>query len=272
MGPKKFETWILCLGLVIKQVYRLSYRRTMKFLDEYYHIYLHWTTLQKAAKRLPKPLWESLLSATITVSSIALAALDGTGFSRTSPSHYYLKRIDRADPIGRPVQMISMIDVEQRKFVATNAYAKPYHEAPKVPTIYKKCSVGVDILLMDKAFDAEWLHQWLKVHGTFSVAPVRKGCRRGRHRKLMRDCMDWCLYWQRNIVECLFSALKRLFGTSLCSKHIKTQTAELFCRLIAYNVGKAYRDFLQSRFLKIDSKHIKTCNLGKKACNPGTHN
>ena len=65
MGSKKFRTWILCLGLIVKQVYQLSYRRAAKFLDEFYGIKLHWTTLQKAAKRLPKSLWQSLLAATI---------------------------------------------------------------------------------------------------------------------------------------------------------------------------------------------------------------
>jgi len=40
MGPKKFETWILCLGLIVKQVYRLSYRRVMSFLDEFFKINL----------------------------------------------------------------------------------------------------------------------------------------------------------------------------------------------------------------------------------------
>ena len=90
---------------------------------------------------------------------------------------------------------------------------------------------------MDKAFDAEWLHQWLEEHRTFGLAPVRKNCRRGKHRKIIRDCMDWCLYWQRNIVECLFSALKRLFGDTIKSHKMPMINAELFCRLIAYNLG-----------------------------------
>lgn len=114
MGPKKFKTRVLCLGLVIKQVYQLSYRRAVCFLEEYYHISLHWSTLQKAAKRLPKHLWQSLLAATITVDAVPLAAADGTGFSRSGPSHYYLKRIDREGPTGRPVQAITMIDVEKK--------------------------------------------------------------------------------------------------------------------------------------------------------------
>jgi transposase len=237
MGPKKFQTWILCLGLIIKQVYRLSYRRAMKFLDEYYVIKLHWTTLQKAAKRLPKALWQSLLAATIEFCTTALAAADGTGFSRTNPSHYYLKRIDRTGPIGRPVQFVGLVDVEQRKFLAGNFYAKPYHEARRIPGLHKRCPTTIETLLMDKGFDAEWLHSWLNINGTFAIVPVRKNCRRGMYRKFMKNCIDWCLYWQRNLVESLFSALKRLFGSTISAKHIKTQTAELFCRLIAYNIG-----------------------------------
>ena len=236
MGPKKFESWILCLGLVVKQVYKLSYRRAMRFLEEYYGIDMHWTTLQKAAKRLPKALWQSLLAATITA-EVYLAAADGTGFGRSGPSPYYLKRIDRTWPIGRPLQLIALVDVQRRKFISCNLWAKPYHEARRIPGLHKKSALKPDVLIMDKGFDAEWLHQWLSKNGTFSVAPVRKNCRRGRHRKLMRDCMDWCLYWQRNLVESLFSALKRLFGNTFLTKHIRTQTAELFCRLIAYNIG-----------------------------------
>jgi transposase len=243
MGPKKFETFILCFGLVVKQVYRLSYRRAVKFLDEFYDLQVHWTTLQKAAKRLPKSLWQSLLAATIEVGDVYLAAADGTGFSRSNASNHYLKRIDRDDRIKRPVQAIALVDVKQRKFLAANFYAKPRGEAKRIPTLHKKCEVDIEVLLMDKGFDAEWLHQWLKTNGTFSIAPTRKGCRRGSHRKLMRDCFDWCLYWQRNIVEALFSAIKRLFGGTLNTKHIRTQTAELFCRLIAYNVGHSLLTF-----------------------------
>ena len=136
-----------------------------------------------------------------------------------------------------------MIDVEKRKFLAGVFFAKPHGEAKRVPTLHRQSCVKPEVLLLDKGFDAEWLHQWLEENGTFSLAPVRKNCRRGRHRKLMRDCMDWCLYWQRNIVESLFSALKRLFGSTVKSQKVQTINAELFCRLIAYNLGVLFWDF-----------------------------
>ena len=221
----------------------------MKFLDEYYQIKMHWTTLQKAAKRLPKSLWQSLLGATIVDENIYLAAADGTGFSRSGPSHHYLKRIDRAGPVGRPIQAITLIDVEKRKFLAGIFFAKPHGEAKRIPALHKQSPVKPEVLLMDKGFDAEWLHQWLDDNGTFGLAPVRKNCRRGKHRKVMRDCMDWCLYWQRNIVECLFSALKRLFGTTVKSIKAPMINAELFCRLIAYNIGAIFKEiFYRAQF------------------------
>ena len=56
-------------------------------------------------------------------------------------------------------------------------------------------------------------------------------------RKQLKDCFDYALYWQRNLVECLFSALKRLFGSMLLSVSAKTQRAELYMKMIAYNLG-----------------------------------
>ena len=247
-GPKKFQTYVLCLGLIVKQVFQLSYRRAANFLNEYYRINIHFTTLQKAAKRLPRAIWQSLLAATIEGDYVYLAAADGTGFSRSGPSNYYSKRIDRPDPVGKPIQAITMIDVEKRKFLAGTFFVKPYGEAKRIPTLHNQSPIIPEVLLLDKGFDAEWLHQWLNMNGTFSIVPVRKNCRRGRHRKLMRDCMDWCLYWQRNIVESLFSALKRLFGTTVKSLKAPMINAEMFCRLIAYNIGVYWlRLFLQSR-------------------------
>jgi transposase len=243
MGPKKFQLWILCFGLVIKQVYRLSFRRAMKFLDEFHRIDIHWTTLQKAARRLPKFLWQSLLAATINQDIIPLAAGDGTGFSRSSPSNYFLRRVDREGPVGRPVQLIALVDVKKRKFLPSTVFAKPQHEAHNIPGLHKQLKKPPEILLLDKGFDKESLHAWLEKHGTFSLAPVRKNARRGSHRKFLKECFDYCLYWQRNIVECLFSALKRLFGPSVNGKTIRTINAEIFCRLIAYNLGLRLRTF-----------------------------
>ena len=88
-GPKRFYFWQLCLGLLIKETFRLSYRRTAKFLNEFYCLKLHWTTLQKFRQRLPLSVWQQLLSCTVN-DSVAVAAIDGTSMQRSNPSEYYL--------------------------------------------------------------------------------------------------------------------------------------------------------------------------------------
>ena len=235
-GPKKFFSWQLNLGLLIKEVFRLSYRRAMKFLSEFYDINLHWTTLQKFRKRLPLSLWQNLLNSTIEY-PIEVAAIDGTSLQRSNPSAHYLKRIDRDTKTSIPIFFNAMVDVVRRKFIAVRHHAKRSGEVPDVKYLVNQCKQDIELILMDKLYDSEKLHRYLREQGIFSVAPVKKNWAKGQLRKQLKDCFDYALYWQRNLVECLFSALKRLFGTSLSSLSAKTQRAELYMRLIAYNLG-----------------------------------
>ena len=235
-GPKKFISWQLVLGLLIKEVFRLSYRRAMKFLNEYYDIELHWTTLQKFRNRLPLSIWQKLLSHTIE-DPIDVAAIDGTSLQRSNPSAHYLKRIDRDGRNQVPIFFNMLVDVVRRKFVAIRHHAKRAGEVPDVRYLINQCKQDIELVLMDKAYDSEKLHRYLREQGIFSVAPVKKNWAKGQLRKQLRDCFDYTLYWQRNLVECLFSALKRLFGTSLRSLSARTQRAEIYMRLIAYNLG-----------------------------------
>ena len=241
-GPKKFVSWQLILGLLIKEVFRLSYRRAMRFLDEFYNIKPHWTTLQKFRKRMPLSIWQKLLAHTVEY-PIDIAAIDGTSLQRSNPSAHYLKRIDRDGKNQVPIFFNAMVDVVRRKFIAVRHHAKRAGEVPDVRYLVDQCKQEIELVLMDKAYDSEKLHRYLRDQGIFSVAPVKKNWARGQLRKQLKDCFDYGLYWQRNLVECLFSALKRLFGNNLRSLSAKTQRAELYMRLIAYNLGAILFDF-----------------------------
>ena len=235
-GPKKFLFWQLCLGLLIKEVFRLSYRRATRFICEFYNIEMHWTTLQKFRKRLPLPIWQSLLANTIE-HHIDVAAVDGTSMQRSNPSAHYLKRIDREQVTTIPIYLNAMIDVVQRKFVSVRYHAKKSGEVKDVQYLVDQSEQEIELLLMDKAYDSENLHRILREQGIFSIAPVKKNWAKGQMRKQLKDCFDYTLYWQRNLVEALFSALKRLFGNHLRSFSARTQRAEIYMRLIAYNLG-----------------------------------
>ena len=235
-GPKKFLLWQLCLGLLIKEVFRLSYRRAMRFLDEFYGIKLHWTTLQKFRKRVPLAIWQALLKCT-TGNSIAVAAIDGTSMQRHNPSMHYLKRIDRENKISIPIYLNVMVDVLKRKFVAIRHHATKCGEVPDAYYLLKQSPKKIELAVMDKLYDSEKLHRFLRGKGTYSIIPVKKNWARGQLRKQLKDCFDYVLYWQRNLIESLFSALKRLFGNHLRGLTARTQRAEIYMRLIAYNLG-----------------------------------
>jgi transposase len=235
-GPKKFLLWQLCLGLLVKEVFRLSYRRAMKFLNEFYDIQCHWTTLQKFRKRLPLGMWQMLLASTIEA-PIDTAAIDGTSLQRSNPSEHYLKRIDREGRTSIPVYLNTMIDVVRRKFVAIRHHSTKSSEVRDVHYLVEQTKQDIELIIMDKAYDSEPLHRYLREQGIFSIAPVKKNWARGQLRKQLRDCFDYGLYWQRNLIECLFSALKRLFGNHLRGLTARTQRAEIYMRLIAYNIG-----------------------------------
>jgi transposase len=235
-GPKKYYFWKLCLGLLIKETFRLSYRRSAAFLAEFYHINVHWTTLQKCRARLPLWIWQHLLSCTVDT-DVGVAAMDGTSLQRSNPSAHYLKSIDKTYKISVPVFMNAAVDVIQRKFVAVRHHATRSSEVEDAYYFMRRIKSHIDLIVMDKAYDSEKLHRFLREQGTYSVIPVKKNWAKGQYRKQLKDCFDYALYWQRNIIESLFSALKRLFGTHLRCLVARTQRAEIYMRLIAYNLG-----------------------------------
>jgi hypothetical protein len=236
-GPKKTPGWMIYLCHLEYTTHAPAWRRAAAFMTEYHQKPRHWTAWQKAIAKWPQWVWDALGKASAADCTGNLTALDGTTTGRSNPSQHFLHRIDRDGRVARPVQAVVLIDVERRKFLAWRVRATPRGEKCDVPYLIHHSPVLPELVLMDKGFDSNPLHTWLRDRGVWSIAPVRKRCRRGQYRKQLRDCFDWVLYWQRNIVESLFSAVKRLFGVYVRARTARTQRAELFSRFIAYNIG-----------------------------------
>jgi len=236
-GPKKTPGWLIYLCHLEYTAHAPAWRRAANFMTDYHNKSRHWTCWQKAIAKWPAWVWEALAKASVEETTCDIAAVDGTTISQSNPSHHFLKRIDRDGPIGRPVQTVIMIDVLKRKFLSWRFRSTPRGEKCDVPYLVDKSPVLPELILMDKGFDSNPLHKFLRDEGIWSVAPARKNCRRGNYRKQLRDCFDWALYWQRNLVEALISAVKRLFGSHVRARTARMQRAEMFSRFIAYNIG-----------------------------------
>jgi len=245
-GPKKFLLADLVLGLAVMTLYRLSYRRATLFLSEYYDKEIHWTTLQKAAKRLPLSLWRAILSSTAPDESIA-GAIDASGFSSTNPSYHYLRRIDEQMP-KCPIKTSILIDIDSRKILSAKIRMKARHDTKDVAGLLRQSKAKPWSIVMDKGYDSEQIHEKLDEQGVWSIAPTRKNARKGRLRKKLRDFFPEGEYAQRNLVENAFMRLKKLFGGYVRSRKARNVRAEMYMKFIMYNmISLLHRHFLQHR-------------------------
>ena len=248
-GPKWTPAWKVYLAHLEYTSHAPAWRRAADFMTDYHDTQRHWTTWQKAIAKWPAWVWDALAKASVGDEPCEVAAIDGTTIARSNPSQHYLHRIDSDGKVNRPIQEILMVDVNRQVFLAWRIRAQPRGEKCDVPYLIGMTPTLPDGILMDKGFDSNPLHEYIRDCGIWSVAPVRKGCKRGRYRKQLRDCFDWCLYWQRNIVESMIGAVKRLYGVYVRARTWHAQRAEIYSRLIAYNLRATIKAIIDHYFL-----------------------
>jgi transposase len=246
-GPKKTPAWKTYLAYLEYTDHAPAWRRTESFMADYHGICRHWTTWQKAIAKWPKSVIEALRIASIDDEHCEIGAIDGTTLTRSDASQHYLHRIDREDKVGRPVQEVLLVDIRRKLFLSWRIRAAPKGEKCDVSYLIRTCPVPVEGVLMDKGFDSNPLHTFLREQGIWSVAPVRKGCKKGQYRRQLRDCFDWALYWQRSIIESMISAVKRLYGSHVRARNARMQRIELSMRLISYNLRRLSHALLSTK-------------------------
>ena len=211
-GPKIYTARQHIKCLLLRQKHKCTYEELVEdYLPYYFDNIPERSTLIKFAKRLPVYLWNRILSASAE-DECSLAAIDSTGISRTNASHYYLHRINSDNPVKRHIKLSIMVNVEKRKFLSARIRAYPVHDVRDVRYLVRNSIVVPYTTLMDKGYDDNNIHAFMRDRGIYSVIPVRKNCVRGLYRKEMRDYFYYGLYWQRNIAETLISCLKRKYS------------------------------------------------------------
>ena len=234
-GPKKYAFYQHVLALLVGKMCRLSFRRVcrlLEFLDVKVPTY---SALCKMRKRIPSWLWNALLQATCSFQS-NLVSIDSTGFSRTNPSWYYIKRIDRKKPVKSYVKLSSFFDTRWKKFLALKARARLRHDIIDVPALLRQRK-NFNKLLGDSAYDAESVHEQAFHLGIKTIIKPKKKAKRGFYRKKQRKNYRARIYGRRSMHESGFGSWKRKYGSFLLGKSFSTQRAELYCGALAHNLG-----------------------------------
>lgn len=253
-GPKKYEFLDHAIAYIVKQECKLGYRRVTRLLRLLGIKCPCYSAICTSFHKLPLSLWQLLLKATAN-NKPNLVAIDGSGMSRPLPSPYYYRRIDKPYPIDIPLKVSIAIDTKTKKILSLRLRSKKAHDIRDTKYLLKNLPSKPKKLVADKGYDAEWVHEFCHNNGIEACIPIRRWGkpRFGNFGLRMKSSKRFNkrIYHRREMVESVFSAIKRKFGASVNSVKFSAQRAEMYCRAITHNIlGYILRLFERCRFIK----------------------
>src|SRR3989344_1639520 len=227
-GPKKYEFWQHGLAYLVKQECKLSYRRVTRLMRGLGMEVPCPSALCMSFHKIPLGLWQRLL---------------------TSP--YYYRRIDRPYPVEIPLKISLAVDTKTKKILALRLRAAKAHDMRDAKYLISRLDSKPAKIVADKGYDAEWLHRYCRSLSIQAVIPMRdygtKKIYRGKsYRKIDNKSFNLRTYHRREMIESVFSAIKRKFGSSVSSVKFSAQRAEMYCRAISHNIFLVLLDFLNA--------------------------
>lgn len=267
-SPQKFTQPQLVACLVLKEFFTTDYRGITGILEDTSDLrnvleldqVPHFTTLQKAAKKLLKKktmrkLMESILTiATNTklmASTIQLAALDGTGLESHHVSRYFVQRKDRTAKekyqtthYTRFPKVGIVCDTSNHLILCGIPERGPQFDRTHFRPALKEAVAQKRIksLAADAGYDGEGNHLHARtMYQMRTIIPPTIGRQsvaipRTKYRRLMRQRFPKQLYGQRWQVETVMSMLKRNFESYTRARSYWSQCKEILLRLFTHNV------------------------------------
>jgi hypothetical protein len=253
-GPKTYEFYEHFAALITRFFCRLSFRRIKQLLDLLGIRCPSKSALQYTSKKLDSGFWSRVLK--ITCGNSYLVAIDSTGFSRSNPSYHYLKRIDGGMP-KVPIKVSIAYDTRKKKFAAAKIRVLPAHDIKDAAYLIKQSRPKV--IVADKAYDANSLHEYCNSNNIRAYIPLRKWAK-PKHRNLgarMKAAKSFNIriYHRRELAESGNSSAKRKFGASVSSKKVRTIRTEIYGRLACHNIF--------FRILRLLGQNLNLANLYK---------
>jgi Transposase DDE domain len=265
-SPKKFTQHQLFALLVLKTFFKTDYRGGVILLDDLKDLrgvltlraVPHWTTLQKASRRLlTLARADRLLTATVRRlpgrrRRVRLSAFDSTGFECGHTSHYYVRRRAKGATAKQKMTYRRFAKLEAGFDCATHLIiAAIPKRGPRVDTDrfvplleQARRRVRLTTALADAGFDSEPNHRHARERrGVRSVIPATAGrptekAPTGRYRRLMKRRLDkdYCQYGQRWQAETGFSMIKRRLGSAVNARSYWSQCRELLLLALTHNL------------------------------------
>lgn len=182
-----------------------------------------------------------ILSNCVANDKPSLMAIDATGFDSFNRSRHYEKRLRDfgVNNAKMPFAKVDLLVDTRNKLVYDFVLrTKPRHDNLGAASMIKRLKHKGVLILADKGYDSEPLHELVVKSGNLMYAPVRDFHVKkigGKHRR--RCSLGHEQYFQRNIVESINFSLKSRFR-SLRSKLHWMKKREFAWQIITYNLEK----------------------------------
>jgi hypothetical protein len=263
-SPKKFTQHQLFACLVLKCFLKTDYRGVVAHLADCPSLaeaielasVPHYTTLQKAARRLlaAAPA-RRLLDATVREQlgrkqRVPRSAIDSTGLEASAASGYFVRRRER---IGTPWKTVLyhrfpklglVCDVENHFILAAQEGRGPKPDVADFQPLVLAALARVRLgrIVADAGYDSEPNHAFARQDcGVRSIIPAKHGRpttkpARGHYRRLMQTRFDEAAYRDRVQVETVISMVKRRLEPCVRGRTVWTQRYELRLKVLTHNV------------------------------------
>lgn len=263
-SPKKFTQHQLFACLVLKNFLKTDYRGVASHLKDSASLsealgldhVPHYTTLQKAARRLLRlPPARALLDSTVREQlgrrqRVPLAAADSTGLECTSASGYFVRRRAKQDSPWKTVvyhhfpKLAVICDVASHFILAFDTRRGPRPDVAEFRPLLDEAlkRVRLSTLLADAGYDSEPNHVHARdVRGVRTVIPPKQGRpttkpATGKYRRQMQVRFNRRAYRQRAQVETVMSMIKRRQGSHIHGRSYHSQCRDLRLMALTHNI------------------------------------
>lgn len=194
------------------------------------------TTVCTRKQDLEMPVWRMLLQLSTELFDVGeVQAIDSTSIAHRSSSHNYAKRVKGT---FESVKTTILVDCSTRAILDVHCSMNLPHDTQIAWQILKRNLGNVETVVADKGFDWDEIRQMLRNEG---IRPVIK------HREFYsldaahNARIDDETYHQRSIVESIFFALRKRFGSTLKTKTWFGQFRELVVKTAVRNIEQSFR-------------------------------
>jgi len=268
-SPKKFTQPQLFACLVLKEFFKTDYRGIEAILADHSDLRKdlglkkvpHWTTFQKASRRLLRNApAQKLLDATVARTRprrrkkgrprVKLSAVDSSGFEAHHTSHYFVRRREKggkhwqSTTYRRFPKLAVLSDCSSHLVLAAVPERGPGPDITHFERIVCQAypRVRMETLLADAGYDAEWVHCLGRDDlGITTIIPAKIGrptekAPTGYYRRWMSQRIHLTSYGQRWQAETTISMIKRRLGSAVNARTYWSQCRALMLKAVAHNI------------------------------------